>query len=122
MQSLLLKMLGKKIDVYCGGASSLRGEVLKIEDGVLHLKDADDKTCYVAIDKIMVVWEARDEGTSRRLCVLNFLGALKQVACPKTKTPALLKRRRFHLGRTVAGLIQLSTVAVSVRQRLCRGT
>lgn len=61
MQSLLVKMLGKKIDVYCGGASSLRGEVLKIEDGVLYLKDSDDKTCYVAIDKIMVVWEARDE-------------------------------------------------------------
>jgi len=39
----------------------LRGEVLKVEEGVLHLKDSDDKTCYVAIDKILVVWEARDE-------------------------------------------------------------
>lgn len=61
MQTLLAKMLGKKIDVYCGGASSLSGEVLKVEEGVLHLKDSDDKTCYVAIDKIMVVWEAKDE-------------------------------------------------------------
>ena len=61
MQTLLAKMLGKKLDVYCGGASSLRGEVLKVEGGVLHLKDSDDKTCYVAIDKIIVVWEARDE-------------------------------------------------------------
>jgi hypothetical protein len=61
MQTLLAKMLGKKIDVYCGGASSLRGEVLKVEEGVLHLKDSEDKTCYVAIDKIMVVWEAKDE-------------------------------------------------------------
>ena len=39
----------------------MRGEVLKVEDGVLHLRDSDDKTCYVAIDKIVVVWEARDE-------------------------------------------------------------
>ena len=39
----------------------MRGEVLKVEEGVLYLKDSDDKTCYVAIDKIMVVWEARDE-------------------------------------------------------------
>jgi hypothetical protein len=39
----------------------LRGEVLKVEAGVLHLKDYADKTCYVAVDKIMVVWEARDE-------------------------------------------------------------
>ena len=61
MQTLLSKLLGKKIDVYCGGASSLRGEVLKVEEGVLHLRDIDNKTCYVAIDKILVVWEAKDE-------------------------------------------------------------
>ena len=61
MQTLLSKLLGKKIDVYCGGASSLRGEVLKVEEGVLHLRDSDDKTCYVAINNILVVWEARDE-------------------------------------------------------------
>jgi hypothetical protein len=61
MQTLLAKMIGKKIDVYCGGASSLHGEVIKVEDGVLQLKDSDVKTCYVAVDKIMVVWEARDE-------------------------------------------------------------
>lgn len=61
MHTLLAKMLGKKVDVYCGGASSVRGEVLKVEEGVLSLKDSDDKTCYVAIDKIVVVWEARDE-------------------------------------------------------------
>jgi hypothetical protein len=61
MQTLLAKMIGKKVDVYCGGASSLRGEVLKVEEGVLHLKDSDGKTCYVAVDKILVVWEARDD-------------------------------------------------------------
>ncbi len=60
MQTLLAKMIGKKIDVYCGGASSLRGEVVKVEDGVLELKDSEEKTCYVAVDKIMVIWEARD--------------------------------------------------------------
>jgi hypothetical protein len=46
-------MIGKKIDVYCGGASSLRGEVVKLEDGVLYLKDSDDKSCFVAVDKIV---------------------------------------------------------------------
>ena len=61
MQKLLTKMIGKKVDVYCGGASSLRGEVLKVEEGVLHLKDSDDKTCFVAVDKIIVVWEAKDD-------------------------------------------------------------
>jgi hypothetical protein len=61
MQTLLSKMVGKKVDVYCGGASSLRGEVVKVEEGVLEMKDSEGKTCFVAIDKIMVVWEARDE-------------------------------------------------------------
>ena len=60
MQEFLAKMIGRKIDVFCGGDSSLRGEVVKIEDGVLHLKDSDNKLCYVAIDKIVVVWDARD--------------------------------------------------------------
>ena len=61
MQELLSKMIGQKVDVYCGGASSMRGEVIKVETGVLHLKDTDGKTCYVSLDKIVVVWEAKDE-------------------------------------------------------------
>jgi hypothetical protein len=61
MEQLLSQMIGKKLDVYCSGASSLRGEVVKVEGGVLYLKDSDDKTCFVAVDKIIVVWEAREE-------------------------------------------------------------
>ncbi len=61
MEQFLSKFISKRIDVYCGGASSLRGEVLKVEGGILHLKDMDDHTCYVAIDKIVVVWDARDD-------------------------------------------------------------
>ena len=62
MQEFLSKLVGRKVDIFCGGASSLRGDVLKVEGGVLHLKDDDDQLCYVAIDRIAVVWEARDEG------------------------------------------------------------
>jgi hypothetical protein len=61
MEQFLSKMIGRKIDVYCGGSSSLRGEVIKLEAGVLHLKDTENKTCFVAIDKIIVVWDAADE-------------------------------------------------------------
>jgi uncharacterized protein DUF6897 len=61
LEEFLSKMIGRKLDVYCGGASSLRGEVIKVEGGVLHLKDNDKKMCFVAVDKIMVVWDARDE-------------------------------------------------------------
>lgn len=61
MQEFLSRLIGKKVDVHCGGSSSLRGEVIKVEHGVLHLKDTDNKMCFVAIDKIIVVWDARDE-------------------------------------------------------------
>jgi hypothetical protein len=61
MQKFLERMVGTKVDVFCGGASSLRGEIVEVEEGVLHLKDADHKMCFVAIDKIIAVWAARDE-------------------------------------------------------------
>ena len=61
MEDFLSRFIGKKIDVYCGGASSLRGEVLRVETGVLHLRDDEGHPCYVAIEKIIVVWEARDD-------------------------------------------------------------
>ena len=61
MQELLSTMIGREIDVVCTGASSLRGEVVKVESGGLQLKDNDDNTCYIAIDKIIAVWEKRDK-------------------------------------------------------------
>ena len=61
MQEFLSRMIGRKIDIFCGGASSLRGEVMKVEGGVLQLKDDEQEICYVAIDKIAVVWEARED-------------------------------------------------------------
>ena len=39
----------------------MRGDVIKVESGVLHLRDDDGKPCYVAVDKIIVVWDARDD-------------------------------------------------------------
>ena len=60
MQELLSKMVGRRVDVFCSGAPSLRGEVVKVEGGVLHLKDEEQQLSYVAIDKISVVWEARE--------------------------------------------------------------
>jgi len=62
MNDLLSKLVGKKVDLRCGVATSLRGEVIKAEGGVVQLQDSDDKICFVAIDKIVVVWEAPDEG------------------------------------------------------------
>lgn len=60
MEEFLRTLIGRKIDAFCGGASNVRGEVIKVENGVLHLKD-DDEVSYVAVDKIVAVWEKRDK-------------------------------------------------------------
>ena len=61
MRDLLSKMIDREVDVVCTGTSSLRGKIVKIEEGVLQLSDEDDNVCYVAIDKIVAVWEKRDK-------------------------------------------------------------
>ena len=65
MNELLSQMINRQIDIFCGGSSSLRGKVMKVESGLLHLKDQDGKMSYVAVDKIVVVWEARDDNEHR---------------------------------------------------------
>lgn len=60
MQEFLSRMIGRRLDVFCGSASTLRGDVVKVEGGVLHLKDEEGHLGYVAIDKIAVVWEVRE--------------------------------------------------------------
>lgn len=61
MRDLLSKMIDREVDVVCTGTSSLRGKIVKIEEGVLQLNDENDNVCYVAIDKIVAVWEKRDK-------------------------------------------------------------
>jgi hypothetical protein len=61
MKTFLQGFVGKKIDVVCAGGVAVRGEVEAIETDVLVLKDDEDKVCYVAVDKITVVWETRDK-------------------------------------------------------------
>ena len=72
MQDFLAKMVGKELDVFCGGVSSLHGEVVRVEGGVLHLKDSEGTLCYVAVEKIIAVWERREESEHRA----GFLGSV----------------------------------------------
>ncbi len=60
MQEFLSTMIGRRLDIFCGGATSFRGQVTKVQGGVLYLKDEEDQICYVAIERIAAVWEARD--------------------------------------------------------------
>lgn len=71
MRELLAKMVGKKIDLYCGGTSSLRGKLVKVDDGVAHMVDEDDQMFYVALERIIALSETRS-GEQRAGFVVGF--------------------------------------------------
>lgn len=60
MKEFLPKMIGKKMDIMCAGAGGVRGEIVEVSDGVLHLKDDEDRISYICIEKIAMCWEVRD--------------------------------------------------------------
>jgi uncharacterized 2Fe-2S/4Fe-4S cluster protein (DUF4445 family) len=71
MRELLLKMVGKKVDLFCGGVSSLRGKVVKVDEGVAHLVDEDDHMFYVSVERVIVLSESR-EGNQRAGFLTGF--------------------------------------------------
>ena len=60
MEALLTELSGKKIDVNCGSNVMYRGEIVSIEDGILKLKNEDDRDVFIAVDKIAAVAECSD--------------------------------------------------------------
>lgn len=63
MEEFLKTLMGKKIDVSCGGSSAFRGDVIDVKRGILFLRDDDDKVAYVAIDKIAMICEIRENSS-----------------------------------------------------------
>lgn len=60
MEEFLTQMMGKKIDISCGMSAVVRGDVVAVKDGVLYLRDEDERVAYVAIEKVAVVWEVKE--------------------------------------------------------------
>ncbi len=60
MEGFLQQLMGKRIDVAYGTSATVRGDVVDVKDGVLFLRDEEEKVAYVAIDKIAVVWEVKE--------------------------------------------------------------
>jgi hypothetical protein len=71
MRDVLVKLVGTKIDLFCGGTSSLRGKLVKVDDGVAHLVDEDDQMFYVAVERVIVVSESQ-VGEHRAGFVVGF--------------------------------------------------
>ncbi|MDT5157101.1 MAG: hypothetical protein QOH51_1458, partial [Acidobacteriota bacterium] len=72
-RELLAKLVGKKIDLFCGGTSSLRGKLVKVDEGVAHMVDEDDQMFYVAVERIIALSESRS-GEQRAGFVVGFRG------------------------------------------------
>ncbi len=71
MREILAKLVGKKIDMFCGGTSSLRGKLVKVDGDVAHMVDEDDQMFYVNIERIIVFSETRS-GDQRAGFVVGF--------------------------------------------------
>ena len=71
MREILAKLVGKKIDLFCGGTSSLRGKLVKVEGDVAHMVDEDDQMFYVNVERIIVLSETRS-GDQRAGFVVGF--------------------------------------------------
>jgi hypothetical protein len=60
MEEFLVQLMGKKVDVSCGMSAVVRGEIVNVKDGILYLRDEEERVCYVAVDKVAVVWELKE--------------------------------------------------------------
>jgi len=63
MEELLSQCKGKRIDVAFGTSAVYRGDVVEIANGILHLKDEDGRTAYIAVDKIAVFSECSESAS-----------------------------------------------------------
>jgi len=60
MEEFLRQLMGKQIDISCGAVLTVRGDVVDVKDGILYLRDEDDRVAYVAINKIAIIWEVKE--------------------------------------------------------------
>lgn len=61
MDELLTQLMGKQIDISCGTTAVVRGDVVDVKDGLVYLRDEDDRVAYVAVSKVAFVWEVKNE-------------------------------------------------------------
>ncbi len=60
MDEFLKQLMGKQIDVSCGTSAIVRGDVIDVKEGILYLRDEDERVAYVVIEKIAFIWEIKN--------------------------------------------------------------
>jgi len=63
MEEFLTQLMGKRIDISCGSSAIVRGDVIAVKEGILYLRDEEERVAYVAIEKVAIVWEVKEHQT-----------------------------------------------------------
>ena len=61
MEEFLKQLMGKEIDVASGNGTAVRGNLVDVKDGILYMRDEEEKVAYVVIEKITCIWEVAEE-------------------------------------------------------------
>lgn len=60
MEEFLKQLMGKNVNVSCSTNAAFSGEIVDVKGGILYLRDEEEKAAYIAIDKIAIVWEEKE--------------------------------------------------------------
>ena len=60
MEQFLNSLIEKNVDISFGGSSVIRGKITGLKGGILYLTDEEERSLYVAVDKITVVCEVKE--------------------------------------------------------------
>ncbi len=60
MEEFLKQLMGKKIDIACGTSAIVRGDIVDVKNGILYLRDEQERVAYVAVERIAIVWEVKE--------------------------------------------------------------
>ncbi len=60
MEEFLKQLMNKKVDIAFGASTTVRGDIVDVKEGILHLRDEHERIAYVAVAQIAVVWEVKD--------------------------------------------------------------
>jgi hypothetical protein len=63
MEKILKDLTGKKLDISCSSSIAIRGENIGVSDGILQIRDEEDKTYFIAISLIVAVSQVSDSAT-----------------------------------------------------------
>lgn len=63
MEEFLKTLMGKNVDVSCGAGAAFRGDVIDVKNGILFLRDDNERVAYVAVDRIAMITEVKEHSS-----------------------------------------------------------